>query len=174
MGENRERPRLDIARHPRYRLLACTRNILAPSNAETHIKIVSSVVRARLKDHPAQQRLSKCWAEIIHLINKRKTIRNKVAHGQIVLAGNGSGRSQMRLADPIAMALITERRKGQFPGLCASDLKAWVNGMKAITLCFNKFLVVAQIVDPSEPLSPEGLEERFLELERSLSVVGQP
>ena len=96
----------------------------APSNTETRIAIVSAALRMKLGGLPHFSEIESAWTRFINSLNRRKQVRNKVAHGAIVTIAM-KGKNHVRLTAPMFDFFRNyPRAKGQIPGLSGHDIDA--------------------------------------------------
>jgi hypothetical protein len=72
-----------------------------PNATETRIAIVDEAIVHFCATHPNGRSVHDLWDKLLTRINKSKSTRNKVVHGNVVTYGPAKGRNHIRLTAPI-------------------------------------------------------------------------
>lgn len=106
----------------------------APSNTETRFKIVDTIVRSRLVEIDTAAIAH--WATILNALNRLKSTRNRVIHGQVTTCSfvkGGKRVSELRLMASLwDTAKLQRGQGGGFDGLTAHDVQNCANAMGRI------------------------------------------
>jgi hypothetical protein len=96
----------------------------APTNLETRLTILDRAFCEFVRNEEHEDRILRVWASTMNTANRLKSLRNKVAHGQIVVHRT-NGKNYIRLTAPLLdnLKFRESRRPKQLPGVSAHDLE---------------------------------------------------
>ncbi len=106
----------------------------SPTNIETRIGIVDSVMQFLFDQHNDGQRLYDAWAKLKGKIDKKKNVRNQIAHGELLPSTRGDN-TQVRLTPQVAdlVRIIPHVDTTQHPGMTLNDVIQFTTAVHSLS-----------------------------------------